>query len=226
MFETIKSPQPYIKPFPEFESVFGEPVDLHRKHFLPLVSVDVSVVHNDLDLWLHFVTPIEPLLELDVGYFTEEFHDAYNLAGQFAFRIEDEKYVFAGDFNYFAYESGKIFDAFPDQRDEIEEDYQLRFDSWERNRQTFLQHERINSSAYTPFDPSEPDICGTLVDLLGGEPELGNWQGAGFPVNQNGKPFRFIGEVAPYCYCDDGIQALMMFYDPDEQVVLFRTDWT
>ena len=113
MIEDITAPQPYLKPFPAFADVFDVPLELHRKHFLPLISVDASVVYPDLELWLHFVTPIEPLLEQDVGSFTKDHHDFYNKEGQYAFNVTNGKYAFAGEFAYFAYESGEIFRAFP-----------------------------------------------------------------------------------------------------------------
>ena len=130
MFENIETATPFVRPFPDFEDVFAEPLAMHRKHFLPLVSVDTKVISPDLPGWMHFVTPIEPLLELDVGYFTEEFHDFYNKQGQYAMRVVNGKYVFSGDFNYFAYESGAIFKAFLNQRNEIEDDYRIRFSSY------------------------------------------------------------------------------------------------
>src|SRR5262249_13856306 len=229
-FENIKSAKPFIKPFPAFEDVFGEPMHLHRKHFLPLVSVDASVVYGDLDFWLHFVTPIEPLLELDVGYFTKEYHDFYKKEGQVALRVTDGKYTFTGDFNYFAYESGAIFKAFPNQEEEIHADYRTRIASYEQSRQGFLKYGRIPWSASSPFDPargsSGPFSCGPLVTQLGGEPMLGNWQPAGLPLNHSGKPFRYIGEVQGFSYCDGGIQAIQLFYDPEEQLALFRFDYT
>ena len=224
MFERIQSATPFVKPFPPFDDVFNEPLALHRKHFLPLVSVDVSVIHDDLDLWLHFVMPFEPLLELEVGYFTHEYHDVYNCEGQFAFRVVDGKYTFAGDFNYFAFESGAIFKAFPDKKDEILADYRTRHTSYEESREGFLRYGRIPWTASSQFDPDGNRPCGPLVSQLGGEPAPGNWPD--IPTNRNGKALRYIGEVQGFSYCEGGIQALLLFYDPDEQMVVFRTEWT
>jgi hypothetical protein len=106
VFEDIRQLTDFIRPFPEFEKVFGEPVELHRKHLLPLVSVNAKVINADWDFWLHFVTPIEPLLEGNIGDLTGDYHDFYNRCGQIAFRINNGRYTFAGDFRFFAYESG------------------------------------------------------------------------------------------------------------------------
>jgi hypothetical protein len=225
VFENIKAPTPFVRPFPAFEDVFAEPLAFHRKHFLPLVSVDVSVIHDDLAGWLHFVTPVEPLLELDVGYFTEEYHDFYNTEGQLAFQVVDGKYSFTGDPNYLAYESGAIFKAFPGQEAEIHEDYRVRFASYESNRLLYQKCGRIPWSAYSQSEPND-DSCGPLVSQLGGEPVLGNWAGAGLPRNRSGKLFHYIGEVQGFSYCEGGIQAILLFYDPGERIALFRFDYT
>jgi hypothetical protein len=225
MFENIKAPTPFVRPFPAFEEVFGEPLTFHRKHFLPLVSVDVSVIYNDLGGWLHFVTPIEPLLELDVDYFTEEYHDFYNQEGQLAFQVTEGKYSFTGNPDYFAYESGAIFKAFPGREAEIDDDYRVRITSYESNRRTYQQHGRIPCSSHTPYDPHRSS-CGPWVSQLGGEPALGNWERSGMPVNRSGKPFRYIGEVQGFSYCEGGIQAILFFFDPDERITIFRFDYT
>src|SRR6266702_5789419 len=162
VIENITAPVPYLKPFPAFDEVFAEPLALHSKHFLPLISVDASVVHPDLDFWLHFVTPIEPLLELDVGYLTKEHHDVYNREGQFAFNVANGKYAFAGDFRYYAYESGEIFRAFPNKDDEIHADYQSRISSYEESRRGFHEHGRLPWCADSPYDPARGS-CGPLV---------------------------------------------------------------
>jgi hypothetical protein len=166
MMENITAAQAYLKPFPAFEDVFAEPLTLHRKHFLPLISVDASVVYPDLDLWLHFVTPIEPLLELDVGYFTQGYHDFYNRDGQFAFAVTNGRYAFAGDFRYFAYESGEIFRAFPNKDLEIHADYQRRISSYEETRRGFQKHGRLPWCADSPHDPSR-GFAGPLADRAG-----------------------------------------------------------
>jgi hypothetical protein len=214
-----------VKPFPKFEEVFGKPLGFHRKHFLPLVSVDTSVVSRSLSGWLHFVTPIEPLLELDVGYFTKGYHDFYNKEGQLAFRVANGKYTFSGHPNYFAYESGAIFKAFPGRDAEIHDDHHVRIKSYEVNRRGFRKYQRIPWSSYAPYDPAG-DSCGPFVTQLGGKPVVGNWEAAGPPRNQRGKPFRYIGEVQGFSYCEGGIQAIQLFFDPGEQIALFRFDYT
>jgi hypothetical protein len=222
VFDGIESVTPFVKPFPAFEDVFGEPMLLHRKHFLPLVSVNAAVVHDDLDFWLHFVTPIEPLLEGNVGDWTGEYHDFYNQVGRVAFQFSDGRYSFTGDPNFFAYESGAIFAGFPNREDEIEQDYRDRIALYEVNRQRFLQYGRIPWNAEAQWKPGSR---GPLVKQLGGDVAFGNW-GAEIPRNRSGKPFRFIGEVQGFSYTARAADGILLFYDPDEQIALLVFDWT
>jgi|688.fasta_scaffold110937_1 hypothetical protein len=226
MIENIMTPAPFIRPFPAFEDVFGEPASLHRKHFLPLVSVDISLAHPDLTGWLPIVMPVEPLLEGNVGDWTSEYFDFYNKVGQIAFHVSEGRYTFSGDFRFFAYESGAIFRIFSGRDDEIHADYSRRISSYERNRVGFLQHGRIPWSEYSVLDPGTDEECGPLVSQLGGEPTRGNLGAPWPPSNRQGKPLRFIAEVQGFSYCDGGTQAVLLFYDPEEQIALFRFDWT
>lgn len=227
MIEHVKTPAPFIRPFPAFEDVFGEPTALHRKHVLPLVSVDASAAHPDLTGWLHIVMPIEPLLEGNIGDWTDdEYFDFYNQVGQVAFRVREGRYTFSGDFRFFAYESGTIFRGFPGREDEIHADYSLRISSYERNREGFRLHGRIPWSEYATCNPETGEGCGPLVSQVGGEPQRGNLGEPWPPTNRQGKPFRFIGEAQGFSYCDGGTQAVLLFYDPEEQIALLLFDWT
>jgi hypothetical protein len=71
-------PDSLVRPYPEPGDVFGEPLELHKKHFMPFVSIHSSLLWDDVDTWLHFVTPFEPLMEDYIGSFTEPYHDFYN----------------------------------------------------------------------------------------------------------------------------------------------------
>lgn len=217
MLTHLCEPSPHLRPFPLYEDVFNEPLEFHRTHFLPLVSVNAAAIYPDLDLWLHFVAPIEPLLELDIGYFTEEFHDQYNRQGQFAFRLHSSRYAFTGHANYLAYESGAIFTAFPGQDAEIQADRQQRISTYEATRQRYQQTGKLcmtgRESAALPF-----------VDQLGGAPRPGNW-GTDPPRNSRGTAFRFIGEAKGFLYCE-GSGFLLLYYDPEEEIALIRMDWT
>jgi hypothetical protein len=233
----ITSVTPYLKPFPATEDVFGEPLQLHRKHFLPLVSVNPAVVQPDLDLWLHFVIPVEPLLELDVGYFTQEYHDYYNQMGQVAFRLEEGRYSFTGDFNYFAYESGAIFKAFPGRDNEIHEDYHRRRTTHAAAAQRFQQTGRLYQPYFDRDDSAEIDrkakgrsglsfaeSYSPFVVQLGGSTDGGNF-GSELPGTKSKRPFRFIGELYGFSYCEGAATWVFLYYEPEEKIALIRLDY-
>ncbi|MDB5387272.1 MAG: hypothetical protein JWM11_2918 [Planctomycetaceae bacterium] len=224
MFNRLTSDTAFIRPFPRYEDVFTDNLELHRKHFLPLVSVDMSFVFDDLDFWLHFVTPIEPLLEGNVGDHTDEYFDFYNSVGQVAFKVTDGKYSFNGDFNFFTYESGTIFKVWPQQADAIHQDYRDRLASYEQTRNNFLKYGGIPYSAAQQLE-SENDYFAPFVGELGGEVPFGNW-GDQIPRNRKGNPFQYIGEVTGFSYCDRTADGILLFYDPDEQIALLIFDWS
>jgi hypothetical protein len=213
MKSRIAGPGPYVRPFPAVEEVFGEPLEMHRKHFLPLISIHGTLLSNDLNQWLHFVTPIEPLLELTPGYFTEEFHDDYNKDSQIAFRVKNGRYIFSGNWNYFAYESGVIYEQFGGtMKKEIDADYRGRFKSYERARKRFATTGRLKDNP--------------LLTQLGGDVCPGNW-GTLEPLNKDGRPYRFIGEICAWGYCGHGgIQAILFFHDSVDKMARFYFDWT
>ena len=215
---------PCIRPFPDPATVFSEPVDVHCRHLLPLVCIDASIAHPDLDVWLPVICPIEPLLELDIGCFTESYHDEYNIQGQIAFRRLDGKFRFYGNFNYFAYESRDIFNAFPGRDDEIEEDRQLRLQTFEAARDRYQQSGLLLPENVEPTSPSARQSCLSFVKQLGGESGSGNWASA--PVNQSGQTFRFVATVMGALYSEGAAQFIDLYYDPDEEVSLMRFDWT
>lgn len=224
MFEDIDTPTDFVKPFPSYEDVFNDQLALHRKHFLPLVSIDVSVIFADLRGWLHFVTPIEPLIQGNVGDLTGEYCDFYNDCGRVAFRVSHGKYSFSGDFRFFAYESGAIFTTYPQEVEAIHQEYRERVASYEQTRQGFLKYGGVPYSAMSPLE-SEDDYFAPLVQQLGGDTPFGNW-GHEIPRNRSGKAFRFVGCLTGFSYCDRAADRILLFYDPDEQIALLTFDWS
>jgi hypothetical protein len=209
-FEDVRSPIDFIKPFPAHDDVFAEPMPLHRKHFLPLLSVNAAVIYDDLDCWLHFVSPIEPLMEGCVGDWTGPYHDSYNTVGQVALRFNGGKYSFTGDPNFFLYESLAQYRGRQYTEDEMRADYNSRIADYELSRRSFLEHAQLQ---------------GAFVNRLGGEPMSTNW-GNQLPRTNSGKPFRWIGEIQGFTYCDRLADSICLYYDPEAQIALLRYDWS
>lgn len=52
----MKMPQNYIKIFPEYEDVFYDDPENHKKYFLPVCSINLKFFQPENDQWLHFVS--------------------------------------------------------------------------------------------------------------------------------------------------------------------------
>ncbi len=79
----------------------------------------------------------------------------------------------------------------------------------------------------------------TLLSQLGGGACDGNWcvSSAGvplntsdaencFPVDAEGRPFRFIASVPGWHYLKEGADLILLFYEPTTKVVLLTFDYT
>ena len=46
----------FIKPFPEYEDIFYDDLEQHKKHFLPICSINLQCIEPELDEWVHIVS--------------------------------------------------------------------------------------------------------------------------------------------------------------------------
>lgn len=87
-----------------------------------------------------------------------------------------------------------------------------------------------------PWQDNNPQ---SFLDRLGGEVWDGNWTNTApippafemrindeISISYKDKEFMYVGEVAGYSYCGDGADAILMFYEPENRIVLFTFDWT
>ncbi|EJS67825.1 hypothetical protein CON38_12065 [Bacillus cereus] len=49
----------FIKPFPAYEEVFYDNLELHKKHFLPICPINLQCIEPEWDEWLHIVSAKE-----------------------------------------------------------------------------------------------------------------------------------------------------------------------
>lgn len=68
-----------IKPFPEYEDIFYDDLEQHKKHFLPICSINLQCIEPELDEWLHIVSAKE-IHDGCVGDFTKPFHTNFTKA--------------------------------------------------------------------------------------------------------------------------------------------------
>ncbi len=71
----------------------------------------------------------------------------------------------------------------------------------------------------------EIDIIAHITKLKETLSEKGNYNDV-LTIKYKGKEFIFVGDVAGYNYCGSGADAILMFYEPKNRIVLFSYDWT
>ncbi len=101
----------YFRPFPDYEDVFYDDIENHKKHFLPICSVNLKFMFPERDEWVHFISA----KARSVGTRTLEYHTPHSKEGMYSFDIIDGKYKFEADWNYF----------YINHQEEIEKHYQI-----------------------------------------------------------------------------------------------------
>jgi hypothetical protein len=97
----MKIPENYIKIFPEYEDVFYDDLENHKKYFLPLCSINLKFFLPEKDQWLHFVS-VKEIYDGRVGENAVPFHTTFTKCDMFGFDVIDGKYKFDADWNYFS----------------------------------------------------------------------------------------------------------------------------
>lgn len=97
----MEIPGSFIKIFPEYEDVFYDDLENHRKYFLPLCSINLKFFSQDQDQWLHFVS-VKEIYDGRVGENSSSFHTDYTKSDMFGFDIIDGKYRFDAKWEYFS----------------------------------------------------------------------------------------------------------------------------
>jgi hypothetical protein len=123
-------PEQFIKPFPSYEEVFYAELEQHKKHFLPLCSINLQCVDPDWDEWLHIVS-VKEIHDGCVGENTKGSHTHFTKEDTLDFNIIDGKYQFEAGWSYF-------------QADEtIEAVYFQNETDYEARKQFFLRHGKV-----------------------------------------------------------------------------------
>ena len=100
--EDIQTLEEYLHPFPRMEDIFVPEQPWLKAHFLPLISIDLSVLNPE---WqgqtVHMINPFEPYEGL-IGDETEAHHNEFTATNWLAFRLrEDNRYEFLGNEGFF-----------------------------------------------------------------------------------------------------------------------------
>ncbi|MED4455539.1 siderophore biosynthesis protein [Metabacillus fastidiosus] len=130
----MKISEQFIKPFPSYEEVFYDEIEKHKKHFLPICSVNLKYICPEQDEWLHIVS-VKEIFEGCIGEDTGPFHTAFTKEDMIGFDVIDGKYQFEADWNYFALEQSS--------ENDLEEAYLLNEKDYNIRKEFFLRNNYI-----------------------------------------------------------------------------------
>lgn len=172
---------PFFRPFPEYEDVFYDDIENHKKHFLPICSVNLKFMFPDRDEWVHFIS-VKEIYDGQVGGNTPNFYTEYTKADLFGFDIIDGKYKFDAPWDYFYINhndhSGK-FDYLQEAYDKNTNSYEVgkeyyekygklyhRTLNWENiSLETLENLDRNDLVDYPDFKPEYPEYFGFIDDI-------------------------------------------------------------
>lgn len=223
-----------IAPFPE--NVFAEEQSWLENYLLPLLSIDLGILKDELKgTIVHMLNPTEPYEGL-IGEETTEFHNEFCSENWIALQLtEKNKYRFLGNEDYFLSSSNH-----KDMDEDLIENIKEIKETYKKAKEKFQKTEKL-----LPWQDDNPQ---SFMDRLGGEICYGNWTETspvpsafkmnikevskekllndGISITYKDKEFIYIGEVAGYSYCGSGADSILMFYEPQSRIVLFTYDWT
>lgn len=215
-------PEPFMHPFPEPEIVFAGDVELHRKHFLPLISIDASAIDPSWKGLLHVVS-VKETYDGAVGEHCSEFHTDLCKYNQVAFRVgPDGRYTFLADFRYFIVERGhKAGTSDYSTSQEFADEFAEHYDRMEKSFQETKSHFQ-KTGVLNPNHDRQPERTCTWL-RLGSEASLVN---ARAPGEIGGRAFRFVAQTTGYSYCESGADTVALFYDPIDGIAVVVFDFT
>lgn len=206
---------PHIHPFPDAETVFAGNVAQHRRHFLPLLSIDASAVNSDWSGRLHVVAPKE-VCDGAVGEHCGEFHTELCADNQMAFSVGSSgQYQFLADFKFFLVERGpKEGYASESFVEEFGEFYEAAETSYEKTKGNFLAKGVLNSNSTR--QPDRRDAWLLKGEFYGDHP----------PVLFKGRALTFVARVQGHSYFNGGPDSVSLYFDPVDRIAVIRCDFS
>jgi hypothetical protein len=223
--QDLMLPQPFLRPYPAPEQVFAEPVKRYARLLHPLISIDISAVDPALAGWVHLVSPIEPY-DGCVGQTSEQTWGPYLQLNWIGFRLtQDFRYELLGDFNFFELELAESENDVGSDLTEFYDEEQASFSAGKAAFQRVGQICRIWGADVTTPVPALSDLGGTAP---AGNIIWSNVPGTAFtysdedlaPRTADGRLYRFIAAVPGWHYRKSGADAILLYYDPVERIVL------
>ncbi|MFN7705549.1 MAG: hypothetical protein ACK5OS_13080 [Chryseotalea sp.] len=136
----MKNQSAFFKPFPAYEEVFYDDIDNHKKHFLPICSVNLKFLFPERDEWIHFIS-VKEIYDGCVGENTSDWHTRYTKQDMIGFDIIDGKYKFDTSWDYFIINSDN--ENYNEWVEEIEEAYEENQISFDVGKEYYKKHGAI-----------------------------------------------------------------------------------
>lgn len=220
-------PADHIHPFPDPDNVFASNVELHRKHLVPLVSIDATHFDTSWTGKLHFVYPKENYDGLVgeycyngmVGEYCPEFNNEWCKEDLLAFKVDDNgKYSFLADFRYFLTERGALDDS-PGYIPALIEDLTEQYDDVEA--ELVRTRNFYNTNGYLNAQPSPRPRRKTPWFSTSGSPSFNNKE---IPVLPNGREPHFVAQTSAHNYLYTCFASLILYFEPVDRIAIIQLD--
>ena len=225
-----------IIPFPSIEDVFQNNFEKNKLVFIPLCSINLSLVDSSLNDWVHFVHV------WDTGNYEANYFSEHRGQDWIKFQLNDNKYQYLGNTESFPmysslsswlneaeqefkenredYISCKTFEQYisgdkkkrdDNRRETIFEHYLYvaHVISFLITKENYFKTLRFVQAKY--YTDGYVYMENKLLDKIGGKVK---WtQSDATPKDENGNPLIFVGELSGCNYLNYGIDAIYLFYD-------------
>ena len=209
----------YLYPFPEPNDVFAVNVEQHRRHLVPLISLDAAQIDSSWTGRLHIVSPKESYDGM-VGDYCPEFHTDWCKSDVLAFEVGDDgRYTFQANFRYFLTERGVLAESpayLPSLLEGVREHYEHVEVEFAKTREFYLEHGVLNPNSSRQPDRKDDwisissDFSALNVDNL--EQDFGNDE------------LRYVASVTGYSYYHGGPSCLHLYFEPIARIAVIQLD--
>ena len=132
----------YIKLFPEYEDVFYDDLENHKKYFLPICSFNLKIMDETKDQWLHIVS-VKEIFDGCVGENKPAFHTQFTKADMFGFDVIDGKYKFDADWFFFSVNTEITPDDYGNEYSELEIEYNMNEAMYQLKKKYYQKHGQL-----------------------------------------------------------------------------------
>lgn len=131
-----------IKIFPEYEDVFYDDLENHKKYFLPICSINLKIINPSEDQWLHIVS-VKEIYDGCVGENKPEYHTEYTKADMFGFDVIEGKYKFDTDWNYFSAHTEISPEDYGNNYSDLEIEYNMNETMYQLKKEYYQKHNKL-----------------------------------------------------------------------------------